>query len=201
MIEEEARAWIGDRFGTSALTSLNHLTELVVAESANQNLIAPSTIPAIWSRHIADSAQLIGLAPAQWSTWLDVGTGGGFPGLVVACLAADREVVMVEPRRKRAEFLQQSVAALRLPHALVKASKVEAVSCSADVISARAVASIGNVLRSAQHCAKDTTTWLLPRGRAADASELSKLKRSMFHVEHSRTDPASAIVIVRGDGR
>ena len=194
MTEEEARRWIIDHFGQDACTRLADFAGRVVAETAAQNLIAPSTVPCIWLRHILDSAQLLPLAPEGWKHWLDIGTGGGFPGMIIALLAPDRAVTMVEPRRKRAAFLQGCIDVFDLAHADVRTAKVEAVELRADVISARAVASVDALLRAARHCAHARTRWILPRGSAPGAQNLPP----MFHVEHSLTDPTSMIVVLEG---
>ena len=195
MTEAEAGDWMANRFGREAVTRVAAFVERLSAENAQQNLIAPSTVGTIWTRHVADSAQLLDLAPSGWSRWLDIGTGGGFPGMVVALLAPERAVTMVEPRAKRAAFLQSIVELFQLPKALVAACKVEALPTTADVISARAVAALDTLLRAAGHCAGPTTTWLLPRGRSA--TDITS-QGVMFHVEHSLTDPSSLILVGKG---
>lgn len=202
MNEDQARAWIASRFGDPASHQIARFLEYVIAENRTQNLIAPASVADIWVRHAFDSAQLLLLAPDRWSTWLDIGTGGGFPGMIVALLAPERQVIMVEPRRKRAEFLARGAQAFGLANATVASTKVEQVTALADVISARAVASVENLLRAAGHCAKAETVWLLPRGRSgADLADLSPRDRSMFHVEHSLTDPASTILVMTEGAR
>ena len=151
---------------------------------------------------MVDSLQLVALAGAESSAkrWLDIGTGGGFPGMVVA-LVREGPVDLVEPRRRRADFLQLCVARLGLGGQVrVHASKVENATADAAIISARAVASLQNLLRGAAHCATKETRWLLPRGRL-DEEELAALKqhwRFMFHVEQSATNPESSIVVLDG---
>lgn len=203
MTEDEAQVWIATRYGVVAVDRLKRFVDLLVDENRVQNLIAPSTIPQIWVRHVVDSAQLLDLVPATWSTWLDVGTGGGFPGLVIAILAPDRKVAMVEPRRKRAEFLESIAATLSLPNASVRHMRVEALATSFDIISARAVAPLPKVLSGAAACAGKSTIWVLPRGSVdmTATERLRSLKSTMFHVEHSVTDPASAILVLEGTGR
>ncbi|RZM33276.1 MAG: 16S rRNA (guanine(527)-N(7))-methyltransferase RsmG, partial [Sphingomonas sp.] len=107
MTEDDAQSWTTERFGAEATERLNAFVAMVVEEAPHQNLIAPSTIPTIWDRHVVDSLQLIALAGADTSAkrWLDIGTGGGFPGMVVA-LVREGPVDLVEPRRRRADFLQ-----------------------------------------------------------------------------------------------
>src|SRR3546814_796885 len=92
MTEDDARAWVRDRYGVSRETSVAHFCDLVRAESTEQNLIAASTLESIWQRHVVDSAQLLDWADRDGS-WLDVGAGAGFPGVLVALLS-DRQVAL-----------------------------------------------------------------------------------------------------------
>lgn len=197
MTEDEARDWIAGRFDGVVQEKLERLVAMVADETVRQNLIAPSTLASIWSRHVVDSLQLVDLAPAD-GAWLDVGTGGGFPGLAVA-VARDTAMHLVEPRRKRAAFLQYAADALGLLHVMVHASKVETVRERAEVITARAVASVAALVEAARHVASRDTIWLLPRGRI-NATELAGLNQHarVFHVEQSLTDPASSIIVLRG---
>jgi 16S rRNA (guanine527-N7)-methyltransferase len=202
--EQDARQWIVDRWGDTAVARLECYIAMLVAENERQNLIASSTIKSIWSRHLVDSAQLIGLASdAPEGAWLDIGSGGGLPGIVVAILS-DRAVDLVEPRRKRAEFLSQVIADLGL-NAAVHASKVENLGDIAPpaIISARAVAGLSAILQAAQRYAMPSTLWLLPKGRSAseEIGEARKQWRGVFHVEHSVTARDSTIVVVRGVSR
>lgn len=195
MTESDAQAWISERFGADAANRMGGFLRLVVAENDRQNLIAPSTIAQIWARHAADSAQLVPLG--RDGLWIDIGTGGGFPGIVVALLRA-APVLLVEPRRKRADFLQHCVETLNLRHVHVAGAKIESIEDAADIISARAVASVENLLRIAAGCAKKSTRWLLPRGRSveADLAALKQSWRGLFHVEQSLTDPESSILVL-----
>ena len=196
MTEDEAQRWTADRFGTNAADRLAKFADLVAEENQHQNLISPATIPQIWSRHIVDSLQLVTIAHA--GSWVDIGTGGGFPGLAVALVRAEG-MTLVEPRRKRAAFLQQCVNTLQLAHVTVAAFNVEQLRGPAQVISARAVASIENLLRAAAHCATPETQWLLPRG-SIDQSELGQIAKRhglMFHVEQSITQAESSIVVMK----
>lgn len=199
MTEEDARAWLTARFGGDALGRLAHYVALLIVAADQQNLISASTLPTIWARHVVDSAQLVTMGPPPSGNWIDVGSGAGLPGLVVA-LTSTWPVVLIEPRRLRVAFLNECVAALGLERQVtVIASKVEAASIAqpAAVISARAVAPLSRLIGSATHLADIHSIWLLPKGTRAE-SEVAEAKRSwqgMFHVEHSVVDSASGIVV------
>jgi len=201
--EDEARAWLRTNFDVSRETQLSLYADMLVAEAANQNLIAASTLETLRSRHFVDSAQLIPLASdAPRGTWLDVGSGAGLPGVVVAVLL-DRPVVLCEPRARRVDFLQQVVARLGLTSRVsVQASKVEGYRpvAPAAIVSARAVAELSRLLQSTAHCTDSSTVWVLPKGRNAQ-SEVEAARRKWqgaFHVEPSITQPDSGIVVARG---
>jgi len=181
---------------TTAL--LAELKRLVLAESERQNLIASSTVPTFDERHLDDSLQLAPLLPA--GALLDIGSGGGFPGLVLACLVTT-PVHLVEPRAKRAAFLQEASDTLGLRHVTVHAAKVERVDLlPVAAITARAVANLGALFDMAHHLGDEKTRWVLPKGRGA-ASELEEARRTWqgdFRLVPSVTDAEAAIVIAEG---
>lgn len=197
MTQQEARDWIEERWGGRAVDRLDRFADLLTTEAAKQNLISRGSLSELWTRHFVDSAQLVPLAPADWRSWLDIGTGAGFPGMIVALLA-ERSITMVEPRGRRVEFLQNVVDELGLAHASVRLSKVERLSgLSPDVISARAVASIEDVFGMSEALSQLSTTFLLPRGRSGE-QEIAAVRsrcKGLFHVEQSLTHPASVILI------
>lgn len=198
MTEEEARQWIADSFGSRVTDEIECFVEAVIAESTNQNLVARSTLDTIWQRHVADSAQLVGLAGNTNGRWIDIGTGAGFPGMIVA-LITGAPTILVEPRRKRADFLAAFAARVGRKHQIaVLATRAEVTkSKPAAVISARAVASVSEIFAISRHLADNATCYLLPRGRSiADELENAKAEwHGMFHVEPSMTDPESGILV------
>jgi len=198
MTEDEAQGWIRERYGVSRETRLAAFVELLRDEAAKQNLIAPSTLEQIWSRHIVDSAQLLAHAPDD-GVWLDIGSGAGLPGIVVALLR-DAPVELVEPRKLRTDFLARAAAELGLADAAVHTAKIERTSGPAAVISARAVAQLGDLFRIAAHRSTSSTVWVLPKGRNAQ-SEVAEARRKWhgsFHMEPSITAPDSLIVVAKG---
>ena len=198
MTGHEVRHELEARFGSPIVQRLEQFVDLLRAENDAQNLVARSTLDEVWSRHILDSTQLIDLAPAE-GTWVDIGSGGGLPGLVIAICRAT-PIVLVEPRRLRAEFLVRAVSSLGLSHATVHQARAEAVkNILASVISARAVASLSRVFAMGAHLSSPKTCWLLPKGVSVE-DEVADAKRSWhgtFHVERSATSPASGIVVAR----
>jgi 16S rRNA (guanine527-N7)-methyltransferase len=200
--EEDARAFCADLTDPAGMERLERLATMVVEENARQNLIAKSSEGTIWLRHLADSAQLLGHVPRETSPWLDLGTGAGFPGLVVAAMRPYMECVLVESRRKRVEWLERAAADLGLSRCRVEGKRLEHVeSFEAAVISARAFAPLTKLLELSARFSTRGTLWLLPKGRSAvqELSSLSARTGSMFHVEHSVTDGEAGIVI--GTGR
>lgn len=200
MTEEEARGAVQALAGPGAMGRLDRFVADVVNESERQNLVAKPTIAALWERHMLDSAQLLPLAAGHDGLWVDVGTGAGFPGMVIA-LATDRPVALVEPRRMRADFLcaiaeREGIA----DRVTVYQAKVERVTnLQAAVISARAVASLTELLQSTAHIASMSTLYLLPKGQSA-TTELNEAQRrfaGLFHVEQSITNPESGIISAR----
>lgn len=183
---------------------LTEFVERLKSASATQNLVAASTLGTIWERHILDSAQLVRYEPHAGASWVDIGSGAGLPGLVIAVLVSG-PVTLVEPRRLRAEFLQRAAAELGLSVA-VRLAKAETLSGRFDSITARAVASADRLLHLSAHLAHSDTIWVLPKGKSAK-SELAEV-RGNWHcearVEPSVTDPESAILVlsnVRAKGK
>ncbi|HVI98060.1 MAG TPA: 16S rRNA (guanine(527)-N(7))-methyltransferase RsmG [Sphingomonas sp.] len=199
MTEDEARCWVRGRYGVSRETSIAAFCDLVRAESARHNLIAASTLEAIWARHVVDSAQLLDWADRP-GAWLDIGSGAGFPGMVVALLT-DRAVTLCEPRKRRATFLEEAAVMLGVAdRTTVVASKVQALSGRFAVISARAVAALPDLFVAACHNATRDTVWVLPKGRSAreEVASARKAWHGSFHVERSVTDPDALIIVARG---
>lgn len=208
--EDEARAWIAalPNVSRETLERLEALAARVVDEAGRQNLISAATVPALWQRHIADSAQLLPLAAEHDGPWLDIGSGAGFPGLVVAAMR-DAPVVLVEPRKLRVQFLKDTAAAMGVADRVeVIQAKVEAVQGrDFAIISARAVANLSDLLGACVHLSTKKTRFLLPKGRNA-TSELEQARRvwqGSFALEPSVTDDEAAIVVIdalrRRDGK
>jgi 16S rRNA (guanine527-N7)-methyltransferase len=164
-------------------------------ESFRQNLVSRASLDYLWERHILDSAQLVRFEPFSGASWIDIGSGAGLPGIIIACLVRG-PVALVEPRRLRAEFLGEVVRKLGL-NATVQQAKAEQVLGKFDVITARAVAALPDFLSMCDHLSTRKTVWALPKGRTAE-SELAQAKGTWqgdFRVEPSVTDADSRIIV------
>tara|TARA_R110000850_G_scaffold11561_11_gene39511 strand:- start:103 stop:720 length:618 start_codon:yes stop_codon:yes gene_type:complete len=205
MTEDEAQAWLRAEFDVSRETwqRLELFIALLCDEMQRQNLISSASAEYLWGRHIVDSAQLLRYAPAPDSgkIWLDLGTGAGFPGMVIAILTR-YQVRMVESRKRRVEFLNQVIAQTGIgDHATVIGERLETIeSVPADVISARAFAPLDRLIALSHRFSTKNTVWLLPKGKNAvrELKGLSPKRQKMFHVEHSLTDPDAGILVGKG---
>jgi 16S rRNA (guanine527-N7)-methyltransferase len=179
---------------------LDRYVALLRQENARQNLVSAATLEHVWERHVLDCAQLVRYEPHAGAAWVDIGSGAGLPGIVVACLA-DGPLTLVEPRRLRAEFLHNVCESLALT-ATVFCSKTERLTGSFEVITARAVARLEKLIEISAHLSTRNTVWALPKGRSGQV-ELAEASRT-WHFdaweEPSRTDPQSTILVLSGVG-
>jgi 16S rRNA (guanine527-N7)-methyltransferase len=203
MEEAEAREWLTQDLGVSRETSdqLATFVEFLREENARQNLVSKATLEAPWQRHIVDSAQLLRWAPSAAATWVDLGTGAGFPGLVVAALHQG-SVTLVEVRKLRVDFLARAADLLGVAHKTeIVSAKVERMDRRIfDVISARAFAPLPKLLELGSRFSTNKTRWILPKGRNA-RSELDAALTSWqgdFRIEPSLTDPDAGIIVAEG---
>lgn len=197
MIEALERA-AGRPVSRETAKLLETYVERLKSANSTQNLVAASTLGAIWQRHILDSAQLVRFERYPGASWVDIGSGAGLPGMVVAALV-EGPVALVEPRRLRAAFLEETAAVLGLADRVcVHCAKIEQIRGPFDVIAARAVAPLGRLLAMAHHLAHSETIWALPKGKSAD-SELAEANRSWqceVRREASCTDPQATILVL-----
>ncbi|MFO1240799.1 MAG: 16S rRNA (guanine(527)-N(7))-methyltransferase RsmG [Sphingomonadaceae bacterium] len=204
MTEDEAREWLIRHFDVSRETMirLEAFGAAVIQENQNQNLISAATVSSIWSRHILDSAQLLRLGPTVDTSlpWLDLGTGAGFPGMIVAILA-DYPITLVESRRKRFEFLVDQAKSLGLTNVRVHCGRLETLETfPVGTISARAFAPLRKLLGLAHRFSTEKTRWLLPKGRSVreELESVASSWQGSFQVESSQTDADAAIIVATG---
>jgi 16S rRNA (guanine527-N7)-methyltransferase len=184
---------------------LDRFVTLLLGWQARMNLIAPSTVPAIWTRHIADSLQLIDLAP-EARIWVDLGSGAGFPGLVIGCALATTPgatVHLVESNAKKAAFLRAAVratGATAAVHAVRIEDFVDKFDESADIVTARALAPLPELLKAAYPLLRKGAVGLFPKGQDVEAelTDAAKCWKIQVRLVPSRTDPKARIVVVSG---
>jgi len=195
-------------FGVSRET----LDRLKIYESLLQrwqktiNLVAPSTLTQIWARHFADSAQILALAPPEPKTWVDLGSGAGFPGLVVATLLAQKghtKVTLVESDSRKAAFLRETARELAVPVDIlplrIEAAATRVSLHRACVVSARALAPMPRLLALAHPFCGPETCCLFLKGREALRELQTAETEWNFESElvPSETDPEGRIVIIK----
>jgi len=200
---DRALALVGVSRETKA--RLDRFVEALLAWQRRTNLIAPSTESVLWTRHIADSLQLLALAP-QARVWADLGSGGGFPGLVIACALAETagaRVHLVESNSKKGAFLREAIRLTGAP-AVVHAQRIEDFVHNPpeaiEVVTARALAPLQRLLGLAYPLLKTGTLGLFPKGQDVDdeLTEAAKYWNIQASLASSRTDPKARIVVVRG---
>jgi len=199
--ETAAREFCAERTDSAGITRLECFAASLGKENELQNLVSTASLSTIWQRHFADSLQLLDHVSRETAPWLDIGSGAGIPGLVLACARPEIAVVLVESRKRRIDWLIRAAVALGLENCRVIGARLENVdSFPAAVITARAFAPLGKLLDLSARFSTRDTVWLLPKGRSA-AQELSEQPdsvRGMFHVEQSQTDPEGGILIGKG---
>jgi 16S rRNA (guanine527-N7)-methyltransferase len=183
---------------------LDRFVETLLRWQDKLNLIGNSTIGEIWTRHVADSLQLLPLAP-QARTWVDLGSGGGFPGMVIACALAEEaeaRVHLVESNGKKAAFLREAASVTGAP-AVVHAMRAEKFgeSCAepVDAITARALAPLKTLCDQAFPFISRGAIGLFPKGQDVDAelTEAAKCWRLKASKVPSKTSPEGSIVLIR----
>jgi 16S rRNA (guanine527-N7)-methyltransferase len=196
MDEVAARAWLD--VPRETCERLERLVESLRSENQKQNLVSAASLDQVWQRHIVDSAQLLRFGDRGEGPWLDLGTGAGFPGLVIALLRPG-PVTLVESRKLRVTFLERARDELGLGSQVeIIGSSIEAVQTRTfDVISARAFAPLDRLLNLADRFAAPATRWVLPKGKNAK-SELEAARglwQGNFRLEPSVTDPEAMIIV------
>jgi 16S rRNA (guanine527-N7)-methyltransferase len=186
------------------LERLDRFVALLLTWQRTINLIAPSTIPQLWTRHVADSLQLIAHAPNA-RVWVDLGSGGGFPGMVIACTLADTPgamVHLVESNSKKAAFLREAARVTGSPatiHAMRIEKFVDSLAGPVDAVTARALASLKLLLDQSFRMVNVGAVGIFPKGQdvASELTEASKYWNIVNDLVSSLTDPAGRIVVVR----
>lgn len=185
------------------IEKLEHFVDLTLKWNPRINLIAKSTISDIWERHIVDSAQLFGLNPSQPKTWLDIGSGGGFPGIVLAAIAAEKSphtlFTMIESDQRKAAFLRTAVRELSLSATVIAERVEQAEPQRADIVSARALSSLSELFPHILRHMRTTGSAILPKGKAyQDEINIAQADWRFEVTAHpSMTDAQARILVVK----
>jgi 16S rRNA (guanine527-N7)-methyltransferase len=208
LAENRAKALALTPVSRETADKLGLFVDDVLDVSRHTNLTSRSSLPTLWTRHVADSLQLLPLAP-EARCWVDLGSGGGFPGIVIACALADRpgvQVHLVESIGKKAAFLRHAVERLQLPavvHAVRIEDFVKNFSTKADVVTARALAPLDELLKLAHPLLKTGAQGLFHKGQDVEGelTQASKYWNIDAELVPSKTSPEGRIVVVRGLSR
>jgi 16S rRNA (guanine527-N7)-methyltransferase len=195
------REEVAARFNVSreSLDRLEAHAELVRKWNRRINLIAPGTVEDIWGRHIADSLQLQHLIPATCTKIVDLGSGAGFPGLVLA-IATGIETVLIESSTKKAAFLADVIrrtgAKARVMHGRIEEL---ALHLRADVVTARALAPLPKLLELAYPLLAKGATGLFLKGQDVEAelTESTKYWKMQVQKHASVTDPRGTVLVLK----
>ncbi|MDH2382921.1 16S rRNA (guanine(527)-N(7))-methyltransferase RsmG [Bradyrhizobium sp. CER78] len=198
-----------DKAAALALTPVSRETEarldryvaLLLEWQAKTNLVAPSTLPNLWTRHISDSLQLLSLAPTAKS-WVDLGSGGGFPGVVLACALAetpDAQIHLVERIAKKAAFLREAIRVTASPgtvHLADIGDTVDRIAGPIDCVTARALAPLHQLIGFAEPWVKKGAKALFLKGQDVEAelTEATKYWNIEPKLHSSRTGGQGWIV-------
>lgn len=179
------------------LPRLTIYADLLVKWQSRINLVAPSTVPELWHRHMLDLAQLITLLPARPLVILDIGSGAGFPGLVIAILRPDTHVHLIESDMRKATFLREA-ARLTKTNATVHAKRIEAVAAfPVDIVTARACAPLGELLDLAARFVTLHSTCIFPKGERAEDELTEAGKRWNMRIERHPSRTATNSTVLR----
>jgi 16S rRNA (guanine527-N7)-methyltransferase len=205
---DRAKALATVDISRETLERLDRFAGLLLAWQRKFNLIGASSIPVLWTRHIADSLQLLALAPKTLKStapvWADLGSGAGFPGLVIACALAGIEgacVHLVEVNAKKAAFLREAIRETGAP-AIVHADRIEAIGASlarkVDVVTARALAPLNELFAFLAPMLENGAEALLPKGQhiESELTEATKYWNIAADIVPSKTSATGRILIL-----
>jgi 16S rRNA (guanine527-N7)-methyltransferase len=187
------------------VVALDRFVELFLRWQRAVQLVAPSTLPKLWTRHIADSLQLLNHIPAGAKIVTDLGSGGGFPGLILAIALREKTDAMmhlIESDSRKAAFLREAIRALQIP-SKVHSERIELVAKrigKIDVVTARALAPLSRLLELAEPLMDDKTLGLFLKGQDVDRelTEAAKSWNIRANIVSSLTDPSGKILLLQG---
>lgn len=206
MRESDAKDWLKPSLNVSRETieRLEAYDVLLRKWNPSINLVSKSTLDQIWTRHFVDSAQLWDLAPENPTHWADFGSGGGFPGIVIAVIAAEKSpelhISLVESDVRKSAFLRQASLKLGLKTKIHAERAENLAHLGADVLSARALAPLDALMPIVEHHATKNAVALFPKGKSYESELTEAAKRWTFDVQKttSLTDDQAVILKIEG---
>lgn len=180
------------------LSVLSNYVVLLLKWNSKINLIGPATENDIWSRHIDDSLQVVDLIPESATSLVDLGSGGGLPGLVIAIARPNLAITLVEQDQRKAAFLKEAKSLLGLSNVTVEAKDIATVNGQFDVVTARALSSLTNLLQFANPLMNAASTCLFPKGanHKAELEEAAADWQFEHHLTPSKTNAESSIITI-----
>ena len=195
------RSISGVNVSRETIEALEYFAALIEKWTAKINLISKASRSDLWVRHILDSAQLLNICPRNIQNWLDLGSGGGLPGVVVAILAKELiptlTMTLIESDKRKSVFLRTAVRELGLNASVLNARIEKLAPMKADVISARALAELDVLLALAEPHLRKTTVCLFQKGENWQ-KELSKAQQSWsFQCDITNSETQSGAIILK----
>ncbi len=185
------------------IQNLEAFASLVEKWTLKINLIAKGSVADLWDRHVIDSVQLYRFAPKAYEKWVDLGSGGGFPGIIMAIIAQEKQAsahfTLIESDQRKSTFLRTAARELGLPVTVVAERIEESIPQGADVVSARALAPLSSLLPLAARHMGDGGICLLHKGKQA-AQEVAEAENNWsFDLEDhaSFTDPDARLLVIQ----
>lgn len=181
---EQPSQEVRDLFGL-AFAGAEHFAQMLAEEGQLRGLVGPRELPRLWSRHIVNSAAVVPFLPRR-GTVVDVGSGAGFPGVVVALLRPDLEVTLMEAMERRVEWLDVVVEELGLDNVTVRRARAEDVGEKYDVVTARALANLSKLVRLTARLVRPGGAILALKGSRAEA----EVEEARYVIKKARFRPA-----------
>ncbi len=189
MSEAHAIATLEKIVSRETMQKFSKMHQELVKWSGRFNLVAPTSLSHYWSRHVLDSAQLFSIAPTRSKTWLDFGSGAGFPGMILAIMLCEQEgatMTLVESNGKKAAFLQHCARITGAPVRVLQQRIEQTKQSHVDVITARAVADLQQLLTWAEPFCGQNTVLLFPKGKSVE-QELT-FARKQWDIDYQLID-------------
>lgn len=177
---EEVRELFG-----MAFSGAEHFAHMLEEQGELRGLVGPREMPRLWTRHIVNSAAVVPFLPGRGSV-ADIGSGAGFPGIVVALLRPDLEVTLIETMERRVEWLSDVVSELDLDNVEVRRARAEEVHERYDVVTARAVANLSRLVRLTSHLLRQGGCLLALKGAKAEA----EVDDARYVIKKAKLEPA-----------